>query len=564
MNLRLRTLLASSIATILLVVGLSVGLSYLILQKIASIESTTMERRLDRTLKSLMDDLDLSLNSDRASSIDSKNPLEKIKSKIDVAIAVDVNGKSAPIDIEGFSLKENNPLSSSLQNILVNLPSQWVSIPSNIPLKLRRDVQVGFVQTSEGLLLLTERPLLQDDRQPMRLRTGQWLNPNQMKILGDRTLLKLKFLTIEDPEVPDRLKSSQSGNARAIMDYTPKPDLQFKAQTKSDGKPETNLFPPEETKFIAGYLLLRDINGKPIAVLQAISPKPFAMQGEEGVKILILFVWIIVLAFGITLNLLLDRWVLTRISNLSRQVKEIKADFSHSPQVSLSGQDELSDLASDINLMLQEQERYQENLRLAKAEIEAANLELERLACTDGLTQVMNRRFFQIHLEKIWEASLQTSQPLSLFLCDVDFFKLYNDTYGHLAGDLCLQKVAKAMSEVAEHEPNAIVARYGGEEFAAILFNTAVNTAFDIAERIRVAVFNLNIPHTSSKASDRVTLSIGVCSMTPQTDLSNRDLIDCADKHLYQAKSEGRNRVVVALPIVNKSQLMSEPKTELF
>jgi diguanylate cyclase (GGDEF)-like protein len=553
MNLRLRTLLASSIATILLVVGLSVGLSYLILQKIASIESTTMDRRLDRTLKSIVDDLGISTNPSQSSITDSKNPLEQINAKIDVAIVLDRSGKAVMSNLEG-RLKEIKPPPSSLRTMLVNLPSQWVNIPTNNPFSLPKGFQAGFVQTSEGLLLLIERPLLQGDREPMRLLTGQWLNPNQLKSLGDRTLLKLRLLPIEDPEVPEQLKNFQTGNLRVIKDYTPKPDLQFKSPTKSDAKPAQNLFPPEETKFIAGYVLLRDISGKPIAVLQAVSPKPFATQGEEGVKILILFLWLAVLIFGITLNLLLDRWVLSRISNLSLQLKEVKADFSHSTQVALSGQDELSELASDINLMLQEQERYQENLRLAKAEIEAANQELERLACTDGLTQVMNRRFFQIHLEKIWEASLQASQPLSLLLCDVDFFKLYNDTYGHLAGDLCLQKVAKAMSDVLEHEPNAIVARYGGEEFAMILFNIPVSKAVDIAEQVRISVFNLHIPHASSKAADRVTLSIGVFSLIPQPHLSNRDLIEYADKHLYQAKAEGRNRVVAVSPLVNNSQ----------
>lgn len=553
MNLRLRTLLASSVATILLVVGLSVGLSYLILQKIASIESTTMDRRLDRTLKSIVDDLGISTNASQSSLPDSKNPLAQINAKIDVAIVLDRSGKAVMSNLEG-RLKEIKPPPSSLQTMLTNLPSQWVSIPTNNPLNLPRGIQIGFVQTSEGLLLLTERPLLQGDREPLRLLTGQWLNPNQLKSLGDRTLLKLHLLPIEDPEVPEQLKNPQIENLRIIKEYTPKPDLQFKAPTKSEAKPEQNLFPPEETKFIAGYILLRDINGKPIAVLQAVSPKPFATQGEEGVKILILFLWLAVLIFGITLNLLLDRWVLSRISNLSHQLKEIKADFSHSTQVALSGQDELSELASDINLMLKEQKCYQESLRLAKAEIEAANQELERLACTDGLTQVMNRRFFQIHLEKIWEASLQTSQPLSLLLCDVDFFKLYNDTYGHLAGDLCLQKVAKAMSDVVAHEPNAIVARYGGEEFAIILFNMSVSKAVDLAEQVRISVFNLHIPHSSSKAADRVTLSIGVFSLIPQPHLSNRDLIEYADKHLYQAKAEGRNRVVAVSPLVNNSQ----------
>ncbi|NMF60454.1 sensor domain-containing diguanylate cyclase [Pseudanabaena yagii] len=452
----------------------------------------------------------------------------------------------------GDGLKEIKPPSSSLETILGNLPPQWTSLPTSEAINFPKGIQAGFVQTPEGLLLLTERPQI-SDREQLRLLIGQWLTPSRLKSFGERSLLRLRLLSIKDPEVPEELKSPQLGNLRSIKDYTPKPDL----QPKLDGTAGKNIFPSEETKFQAGYILLRDIKGEPIAVLQSISPKPFATQGEEGVKILLLFVWLTVLVFGITSNLLLDRWVLSRISHLSKQLKEVKADFSHSTEVSLAGNDELSELASDINLMLQEQERYQESLRLAKAEIEAANQELERLACTDGLTKVMNRRFFQMHLDKIWQAALQSSQPLSLLLCDVDFFKLYNDTYGHLAGDLCLQKVAKAMADVVEREPNAIIARYGGEEFAAVLFNMPVSKAVDIAEQIRISVFNLNLPHASSKASDLVTLSIGVCSLIPQEHLSDRDLIAQADEYLYQAKSEGRNRVATNLANINKLPALS-------
>jgi diguanylate cyclase (GGDEF)-like protein len=128
-----------------------------------------------------------------------------------------------------------------------------------------------------------------------------------------------------------------------------------------------------------------------------------------------------------------------------------------------------------------------------------------------------------------------------------------NDTYGHLAGDLCLQKVAKVMSAVVGQEPTAIVARYGGEEFAAILVNLSDSRAIEIAEQMRTSVLQLNIPHAKSKATDRVTLSIGICSLIPQSHLCERDLIARADEHLYQAKADGRNRVVAELSAIDNS-----------
>lgn len=588
MNLRLKTLLASSIATMVLLMGLSVGLSYLVLRQIAQMETNTMNRRLDRTIASLPNDLGVLPDADRSSSPDRKSSQEQVRSNVDVAIVLDRNGKPVVRDLKNPALRAAQLPSPSLQAQLANLPARWVSLPTTDPLNLPNGVQVGFLHTSEGLLLLSERPLEQNNgEQPLRLLTGQWLRPQRLKMLGEVTLLRLRLLSVEAPEVPAQLRDSQLGTLRAIEDYIPKPDsqpeirpenrpadpqpansnqrdaLQSNADrdrlpspqiSKSQVKTEKNLFPKGATKFQVGYILLRDVKGEPIAVLQAISPKPFVAQGEEGVKILLLFLWVTVPIFGLVLNLLLDRWVLARISNLSRQLKEVKADFTHSTSVTLAGRDELSDLAADINVMLEQQEQYQQSLHLAKAEIEAASKELEHLACTDGLTQVMNRRFFQINLEKVWQTALQNSQSLSLLLCDVDFFKPYNDIYGHLAGDLCLQKVAKAMSVVVEDEPTAIVARYGGEEFAVILPSAPVRDAIAIAEQMRISVLHLNIPHSGSKVTDYVTLSIGVCSLIPQLHLSQRDLIARADEHLYQAKNEGRNRVVAALPAIANPQ----------
>jgi diguanylate cyclase (GGDEF)-like protein len=516
-------------------------MSYLILRQIALVETRTMSRRLDQTIKSLVDDLGIATDASDPASTGRKHFSERMRGNVDLEIILDRNGKPLPSKL--WNSQAAQLPAPALQAVLAELPTEWVGLPTVEPLRLPKDSQVGLLQSSEGLLLLSERLLLQKNRLPLRLVTGQWLRSARLQELGDRTLLILHLLPVDDPEVPVQLRKHQSGNLRAIEDYIPKSDQEISSSVKQRF--------PKGTEFLAGYALFQDVTGKPIAVLQAISPKPFAVQGEEGVKFLLIFLWVTVLIFSLALNLLLDRWVLVRIDRLSRQLKQVKADCNYPTQISLPGRDELSDLAADINAMLQRQERYQENLRLAKADIEAANRELERLACTDGLTQVMNRRFFQIHLDEIWQQALQTTQPLSLLLCDVDFFKLYNDTYGHLAGDLCLQKVARAMSAILESEPAAIIARYGGEEFAALLANQPIGKVVALAEQMRAAVLHLKIPHSGSKIADCVTLSIGVCSLVPQPNLSYRDLIAQADEHLYRAKSEGRNRVIAALPTIS-------------
>jgi diguanylate cyclase (GGDEF)-like protein len=131
--------------------------------------------------------------------------------------------------------------------------------------------------------------------------------------------------------------------------------------------------------------------------------------------------------------------------------------------------------------------------------------------------------------------------PLSLILCDIDFFKKYNDTYGHQAGDACLRKVANALTFCAKRSVD-LVARYGGEEFAVILPNTTTAGASQVAEEIREFVNSLKIPHAQSAVSEHVTLSLGVASMEPTLDTSPSMLIATADAALYRAKAAGRNK----------------------
>lgn len=168
------------------------------------------------------------------------------------------------------------------------------------------------------------------------------------------------------------------------------------------------------------------------------------------------------------------------------------------------------------------------------------NQVLERLASLDQLTQVANRRCFDQTLDDL----LRSQQTVCLILCDVDYFKPFNDTYGHLAGDECLVKVASAIQQSVRRTD--LVARYGGEEFAAILPNTHPEVAESIAERIRQQVLKLKIEHRNSDVNDYVTLSCGVTSSS-EAGLMSDQLINTADQALYLAKHQGRNSVVLKL-----------------
>jgi diguanylate cyclase (GGDEF)-like protein len=177
--------------------------------------------------------------------------------------------------------------------------------------------------------------------------------------------------------------------------------------------------------------------------------------------------------------------------------------------------------------------------------LEQSNQELQRLAIQDGLTKVANRRRFDEYLQQEWRRLSREGSPLALILGDVDFFKAYNDAYGHQAGDCCLQFVAKAFS-LAARRPGDLVARYGGEEFAVILPNTPVQGAVQLTKKIQNHLSTFQIPHAHSQVSDYVTLSLGVSGLIPSAGTTPEALIKAADQALYEAKAKGRNQVVTA------------------
>lgn len=171
--------------------------------------------------------------------------------------------------------------------------------------------------------------------------------------------------------------------------------------------------------------------------------------------------------------------------------------------------------------------------------------EITLLAASDGLTQIPNRRHFDQHLAQQWKQMAREQKPLAVLLCDIDYFKQYNDTYGHLAGDNCLQRVAQTLYH-SVRRPFDLVARYGGEEFAAVLPGTSWGGAIKVAQRMRTAVAQLEIPHCASPISAYITVSIGVASLIPSTDLAAIHLVTIADRHLYQAKQQGRDQICPA------------------
>ncbi len=191
----------------------------------------------------------------------------------------------------------------------------------------------------------------------------------------------------------------------------------------------------------------------------------------------------------------------------------------------------------------------------AEKELAEANRVLKRMASVDGLTQIANRRCFDETLQQEWQRQKRNQLPLSLIIGDIDFFKKYNDYYGHQAGDDCLQQISKALAD-SVLRPADLVARYGGEEFVILLPEIDQKGALQVGERVMANIAQLSIEHQASEVSSKVTMSIGTSTLVPTSAQSLEALIALADKALYQAKEQGRNRITPA-PV---RQLIAEPE----
>ncbi len=186
----------------------------------------------------------------------------------------------------------------------------------------------------------------------------------------------------------------------------------------------------------------------------------------------------------------------------------------------------------------------QQELTKRQQELQEVNQALERMSYWDALTGVPNRRQLDEYLEREWKRAAREKAPLSFLMIDIDHFKDYNDAYGHQAGDDCLVRVAATLEAVGRR-PGDLLARYGGEEFLAVLAGTSVEAARLLGERMRRAVLELNIAHAGSPQG-RVTVSLGLASMVPVSGSGPGGLLDAADRAMYRAKHQGRNRLAWA------------------
>lgn len=268
----------------------------------------------------------------------------------------------------------------------------------------------------------------------------------------------------------------------------------------------------------------------------------FSLSLLKTLGIVLLMVW--VFAFLITGPLL-------RVYNALQTINPEKPGKWNRPHLKYNKGDELDHLVKGLDNLLK---AFQSGLDQRD--------HLHTLSSIDGLTGLANRRHFDTQLEQLWQEALEQQQPVALIFMDIDFFKPFNDNYGHAAGDECLQQVASTMLATVTR-PNDLVARYGGEEFICILPGTDLHGAYKLACRLQENIARLNLPHAYSSCSERITLSIGVASEIPLPDEIHPDrLLRLADERLYLAKASGRNRIIRQHPQPNPKTASSTQNKE--
>lgn len=296
------------------------------------------------------------------------------------------------------------------------------------------------------------------------------------------------------------------------------------------------------------------INDTPGLRATAILPRNITEVGREitfyGVALLVFLCALLAVAL-----LAVFRWMVVKpIMGLKADISSISNAMDYSLRASIRNNDEIGALSREFNSMLgMIESNNTELLRLnaeltskhqkvleIQGELQNANAELKRLSEHDPLTGLSNRLALEKKLEQAWEILSRTGDPLTVMLADIDHFKRYNDRYGHQAGDDALKQVATILENAVQRKSD-MAARYGGEEFLLVLPGTDVDAALEIAASIREQIIAAGIEHDCNPVEPYLTISIGVSTVVPHSDLTMEDLVSAADKALYKVKESGRN-----------------------
>lgn len=435
-----------------------------------------------------------------------------INNRLNLMQFFDISGRS--FFHKAFDLQTEQPI--DLGDFLID------ELPADSPLRIDYSQQADLGETKiNGIwmvndvpMLIAARPILTNENVgPAHglLIMGRLLNDQYVKLLCDQTQVDFFILPIGEvknaAEVEWVLKQYKAGIHQPI-------------DKKSD-------------QVLHIYSVYKGLNGNDAFVIRTSFPRDIAKKGMETTKIALLFSLLAGVLFLVLIILILDRMLLRPISKLTRHAQSIEEHGDYSARIHMKRGDEIGRLAHAFDGMIGTIE-WQTN------ELAQMNKELENLSFHDELTQTFNRRYFDQQLPIILGHMHREKEPCSLIIGDLDFFKQYNDTYGHLAGDNCLRVVSDLLRTHCRRSLD-LVARYGGEEFAVILPYADREKALEIAEQLRYDVQSAKIEHRASFISGYISISLGVTTIGPEMPYEVPAVIETADRALYEAKNSGRN-----------------------
>jgi diguanylate cyclase (GGDEF)-like protein len=287
------------------------------------------------------------------------------------------------------------------------------------------------------------------------------------------------------------------------------------------------------------------VDGKTVFRISSDYHRMITQTGQNSIKYALFSSLAIGVIMILIIAVLLEKRVFILLSNLTKQMQGISQSKNYTMRAIISSQDEIGVLSSEFNHMLSVIEQNNDELVEANEQIKAANLELEKLSLTDALTQLNNRLGLERKLRIELGALSRKQSSLAIVMIDMDYFKLFNDHYGHIEGDKCLRQVSNILNDNTRR-PRDMAARFGGEEFTLVLPETNIQAALQLAKHIQNDIANSKIQHKLSNVSEFVTVSIGISCLIPTAAMSVDSIMQNADEALYTAKKNGRNRIEIS------------------
>jgi diguanylate cyclase (GGDEF)-like protein len=501
LNLRLKTLLLCNLSLTVLLFGIAIGIRHPILQRFAMLEQNLMQKRLTSVADAFVQNVEKLDSSAKAEAVWTemytymigRNPEFYQKtysfeglatSNFDVFGVLDRKGNAIHLDWIDRRSRKLKPLPDLIRNDLLE-DRQLSHFPADNNPALARSRNLVVVHTAGGILLVATRPILTGDAEGPRqgaVLTGVFIDQEFLNLLEKHNELQL------------RLSVKQHRQSTSKQTITTKQSL-----TPTDASGILEILPNIHvinSQSIMGEIQLLNSKHQPIQTLFVQAPRLEYQQGEQTLNHLTGVLFLVGVPLSIIISLLLDKSI-----------------------------------------------RDQQLLKASEAKLQKANQELQRFANLDSLTQIANRHCFEQYIRQHWEKGKQEQYPITLILCDVDYFKSFNDTYGHPAGDNCLYQIAQAIDRAVQ-QPEDLAARYGGEEFVVVLPNRNLKEGLLVAKAIQEQVQHLQIKHAGSSISNYVSISFGISSLVPNGTIVPEILVEESDKQLYIAKQRGRNQIV--------------------